>query len=126
MLERAKSAATKHKTALLVILCLLLVVVAYAIGRHSAAEQTATEKPAVMSQEQTQDKDGQPLPPEEQKVDVYKVNLNKPHKVKVGMTQVDARSYWSAGVQVGRWEGVVHGQSGRMKGGSVMYTIAAW
>lgn len=55
MLERVKRAATKHKTALLVILCLLLVVVAYAVGRHSVAEQTATEKPAVMTQEETQD-----------------------------------------------------------------------
>lgn len=56
MLERVKDTITKHKTVLLVILCLLLVGIAYAVGRHSAAKQTATEKPAVMTQEQTQDK----------------------------------------------------------------------
>ena len=55
MLERARQVVTEHKTALLVILCLLLIGIAYAIGRHSAPEQTATEKPAVMTQEQTQD-----------------------------------------------------------------------
>ena len=55
MLERARQVVTEHKTALLVILCLLLIGIAYAIGRHSAPEQTATEKPVVMTQEQTQD-----------------------------------------------------------------------
>lgn len=55
MIDRAKRAIAEYKTALLVILCLLIVCVAYAIGRHSASEQTATEKPAVMTQEQTQD-----------------------------------------------------------------------
>lgn len=55
MLERARQVVTEHKTALLVILCLLLIGIAYAIGRHSAPEQTATEKPAVMTQEQMQD-----------------------------------------------------------------------
>lgn len=53
MIERVKQLVTEHKTALLVILCLLLVVVAYAVGRHSVAEQTVAEKPAVMTQEQT-------------------------------------------------------------------------
>ena len=55
MIDRAKRAIAEYKTALLVILCLLIVCVAYAIGRHSVSEQTATEKPAVMTQEQTQD-----------------------------------------------------------------------
>lgn len=55
MLERAKQVVTEHKTALLVIVCLLTVGIAYAVGRHSASEQTTAEKPAVMTQEQTQD-----------------------------------------------------------------------
>lgn len=206
MLERVKDTITKHKTVLLVILCLLIVCVAYAIGRHSAPEQTATEKPAVMTQEQTQDaerlraqldisrananalqqrlteaqtgqraptvtyhvtaptveraaqvverqireddptlpmaareksdrtvvtpitqdKDGKQLPTEQQKVDVYKINLNKAHKIKAGVTQIDTQTYWTAGVQIGRWEGLVHGQAGKVKGGSVMYTVAEW
>ena len=206
MLERVKQTITTHKTALLVILCLLIVGIAYAVGRYSASEQTATEKPAVMSQEQTQDtaalraqldisranadalqkrlteaqagqraptvtyhvtaptveraaqaverqireddptlpraarektdrtvvtpivkdKDGKDLPPADQKVDVYKINLNKAHKIKAGVTQIDAQTYWTAGVQIGRWEGLVHGQTGKVKGGSVMYTVAEW
>lgn len=206
MFERVKDIITKHKTVLLVILCLLIIGVAYAVGRHSASEQTAAEKPAVLTQEQTQDaaalraqldishanaqalqkrlaevqagqraptvtyhvsapnveraaqvverqireddptlpraareksdrtvvtpitkdKDGKDLPAEEQKVDVYKINLNKAHKIKAGVTQIDTQTYWTAGLQLGRWEGLVHGQSTKVKGGSVMYTVAEW
>ena len=206
MIERAKRAVIEHKPALLVILCLMLVGIAYAIGRHSAPGQMAAEKPAVMTQEQTQDaerlraqldisranaralqqrlteaqagqraptvtyhvsaptveqaaqvverqireddpalphavreksdrtvvtpitkdKDGKQLPTEEQKIDVYKINLNKAHKIKAGVTQIDTQTYWTAGVQIGRWEGLVHGQAVKVKGGSVMYTVAEW
>ena len=206
MLERVKQVVTGRKMALLVILCLLLAGIAYAVGRHSAPEQTATEKPAIMTQEQTQDvralraqldisksnaetlqhrlaeaqagqrvptvtyhvtaptveraaqvverqiktddptlpraareksdrtvvtpitkdADGKDLPADQQKVDVYKINLNKAHKIKAGVTQIDTQTYWTAGVQIGRWEGLVHGQAGKVKGGSVMYTVAEW
>ena len=206
MLERVKDTITKHKAVLLVILCFLLVGIAYAVGRHSVSEQTAADKPAVMTQEQTQDTaalraqldisksnaetlqkrlaevqsgqrapttsyyvsaptveraaqvverqiredtptlpmaareksgrtvvtpivkdaDGNDLPSDQQKVDVYKINLNKAHKIKAGVTQIDAQTYWTAGVQLGRWEGLVHGQSTKVKGGSVMYTVAEW
>ena len=74
----------------------------------------------------TKDKDGKDLPPDQQKVDVYKINLNKAHKIKAGVTQIDTQTYWTAGVQIGRWEGLVHGQAGKVKGGSVMYTVAEW
>jgi hypothetical protein len=205
MIEQAKRIVTKHKTVVLVILCLLIVGIAYAVGRQSA-DQTAAEKPAVLTQEQTQDKaalwaqldisranadalqkqlaeaqagqraptttyyvtaptveraaqvverqiktddptlpraareksdrtvvtpivkdaEGKDLAPEEQKVDVYKINLNKAHKIKAGVTQIDTQTYWTAGLQLGRWEGLVHGQSTKVKGGSVMYTVAEW
>ncbi len=205
MIERMKRLVTEHKTACLAILCVLLVGIAYAVGRHSAAD-TAAEKPAVMTQEQTQDvralraqldisksnaetlqrrlaeaqagqraptttyyvsaptveraaqvverqiktddptlpraareksdrtvvtpitkdADGKDLPPADQKVDVYKINLNKAHKIKAGITQIDTQTYWTAGVQLGRWEGLMHGQAGKVKGGSVMYTVAEW
>ena len=206
MLERVKDTITKHKTALLAILCILIVGVAYAVGRHSASEQATAEKPAVMTQEQTQDaktlrqqldiskssaevlqrrlaevqagqraptttyyvsaptveraaqvverqireddptlpraarektdrtvvtpitkdKDGKELSPDDQRVDVYKINLRKDHRIKAGITQIDTQTYWTAGVQLGRWEGLVHGQAGKVKGGSVMYTVAEW
>jgi len=74
----------------------------------------------------TKDKDGKALPADQQKVDVYKINLNKAHKIKAGVTQIDTQTYWTAGVQLGRWEGLVHGQSTKVKGGSVMYTVAEW
>ena len=206
MIERVKQVVTERKMTLLVILCLLLAGIAYAVGRHSVSEQTAADKPAVMTREETQDKaalraqldvsranaealqrrladvqagqraptvtyhvtaptvergaqvvewqireddpalpravreksdrtvvtpitkdkDGHELPPEERKVDVYKINLNKAHKIKAGITQIDTQTYWTAGVQLGRWEGLVHGQAGKVKGGSVMYTVAEW
>ena len=206
MFERVKDIIIKNKTAMLVLLCLLIVGIAYAVGRHSASDQKAAENPTVLTQEQTQDaealqaqldisranaqalqkrladvqagqrtpaatyyvsaptveraaqvverqireddptlpraareksdrtvvtpitkdKDGKDLPAEEQKVDVYKINLNKAHKIKAGVTQIDTQTYWTAGVQLGRWEGLVHGQSTKVKGGSVMYTVAEW
>ena len=209
MLERAKSAATKHKTALLAILCILLVLlvgIAYAIGRHSAVEQTAAEKPTAMKQEETQDverlraqldvsranaealqkrltevqagqrtpsatyyvqaptveraativerqikedaptlpraarekadrtvvtpitqdKDGRTLPPEEQKVDVYKVNLRKDHRIKAGASVIDGKALMSVGYEQGRLEALAHFDGGRYKGVTVMYNVAEW
>ena len=62
----------------------------------------------------------------EYQVGVYKINLNKTRKVKAGVTQVDSRTYWTAGLQVGRWEALAHGQGSDVKGGSVIYTVAEW
>lgn len=59
-------------------------------------------------------------------VGVYKINLNKTRKIKAGVTQVDGHAYWTAGLQVGRWEALAHGQGGDVKGGSVIYTVAEW
>lgn len=205
MIERVKRTVTAHKTTCAVILAVLLVCIAYAVGRY-AGHEAEQGKPAVMTQEETQDarklkdrldistanaaalekritaiqagqrapsttyyvtaptveraatvaerqiredsptlpraareksdrtvvtpitkdKDGKDLPPAEQKVDVYKINLNKAHKIKAGVTQIDTQTYWTAGLQLGRLEGLVHGQSTKVKGGSVMYTVAEW
>lgn len=205
MLERAKRAVIEHKPALLVILCLMLVGIAYAIGRHSVSEQTATEKPTVMTQEETQDtaalraqldisksnaealqrrfcvqagqrtptvtyhvtaptveraaqvvekqireddptlpraareksdrtvvtpitkdKDGHELPPEEQKVDVYKINLNKAHKIKAGTSVIDGKALMSIGYEQGRFEALAHFDGSHYKGATVMYNVAEW
>ena len=206
MIERAKRAVIEHKPALLVILCLMLVGIAYAIGRHSAPGQTAAEKPAVMTQGETQDvtalrnqfdisranaqalqkrlteaqagqraptvtyhvtaptveratqvverqireddptlpraareksdrtvvtpitkdKDGKDLPPVEQKVDVYKINLNKAHKIKAGASVVDGKALMSIGYEQGRLEALAHFDGGRYKGATVMYNVAEW
>ena len=205
MLERMRYIVTKHKTALLVILCVLLIGIAYAVGRHSAAD-TEAEKPAVMTQEQTQDtatlrqqldisksnaetlqrrlaevqagqrvpsttyyvsaptveraaqvverqireddptlpraareksdrtivtpitkdKDGQPLAPEEQKVDVYKVNLRKDHRIKAGASVIDGKPLMSIGYEQGRFEALAHFDGARYKGVTVMYNVIEW
>ena len=205
MLERVKDTITKHKMALLVFLCLLIVGIAYAIGRHSA-DQTAAEKPAVMTQEQTQDKealraqldisranaqalqkrlaeaqagqrapivtyhvtaptveraaqvverqiredsptlpmaarektdrtvvtpitkdkDGKDLPPDQQKVDVYKINLRKDHRIKAGATMIDGKALMTIGYEQGRFEALAHFDGGKYKGATVMYNVAEW
>ena len=206
MIERARALVREHKTAVLAILLVLLVGIAYAVGRHSAAEQTAAEKPAVMTQEQTQDKaalraqldisranadalqkhlaevhagqraptttyymsaptveraaqvverqiredaptlpraareqtdrtvvtpitkdkDGKQLPTEKQKVDVYKINLRKDHRIKAGATIIDGKALMSVGYEQGRFEGLAHFDGARYKGMTVMYNLAEW
>ena len=206
MTERVKWLVIEHKASLLVILCLLIVGIAYAVGRHAISEQTATEKPAVMTQEQTQDVkalrnqldtsrananalqqrlmearagqrapsttyyvsaptveraativerqiredvptlpraareqtdrtvvtpitkggDGKDLPPEQQKVDVYKINLRKDHRIKVGASVIDGKALMSIGYEQGRFEALAHFDGGRYKGATVMYNIAEW
>ena len=206
MLERARQVVTEHKTALLVILCLLLVGIAYAVGRNSTEERSATEKPAVMTQEQTQDvkalrnqldisqananalqkrlmeaqagqrapsttyyvsaptveraaqvverqireddptlpraarektdrtvitpitqdKDGKDLPPTEQKVDVYKINLRKDHRIKTGASVIDGKALMTVGYEQGRFEALAHFDGGTYKGTTVMYNVAEW
>ena len=205
MLERMRYIVTKHKTTCLAILCILLVGIAYAVGRHSA-DQTAAEKPAVMTQEQTQDAaalraqldisksnaealqrrladvqagqraptttyyvtaptveraaqvverqireddptlprvareksdrtvvtpitkdmDGKDLPAEEQKVDVYKINLRKDHRIKVGASIVDGKAMMTVGYEQGRVEALAHFDGGQYKGATVMYNVAEW
>ena len=206
MIERCKQLVTKHKTALLVILCLLFVGIAYAAGRHSASEQTASEKPAVMTQEQmrdaerlraqldisernaadlkrklanvqrggqapsttyyvtaptveraaqvverqiredaptlpraarekadrtvvtpiTKDKDGKDLPLAKQKVDVYKINLRKDHRIKAGASVIGGKALMSIGYEQGRFEALAHFDGGRYKGATVTYNIIEW
>ena len=206
MIEQVKRADTEHKPALLVILCLMLVGIAYAIGRHSAPGQTAAEKPAVMTQGEMQDKaalraqldisrananalqqrlteaqagqraptvtyhvaaptveratqvverqiredaptlpkavreksdrtvvtpitkdaDGKDLPPVEQKVDVYKINLRKDHRIKAGASVIDGKPLMSIGYEQGRFEALAHFDGSRYKGATVMYNVAEW
>lgn len=209
MFERTRTTVTEHKTVLLVILLIMLLLIlgiAYALGRHSVPEQTATEKPAVMTQEQTQDvkalrtqldisranadalqkrladvqagqraptvtyhvsaptveraaqvverqireddptlpraarkksdrtvvtpivkdKDGDTLPPEEQKVDVYKIDLRKNHRIKAGASVIDDKAMMTVGYEQGRFEALAHFEGGKYKGATVMYTVAEW
>ena len=205
MFERMKQVVTKHKTALLVILLLLIVCIAYAVGRY-AGHEAAEEKPAVMTQEETQDVrklkdrldistanaaalekriaaiqsgqraptttyyvtaptveraatvverqiredsptlprvareksdrtvvtpitkdvDGKDLPADQQKVDVYKINLRKDRRIKAGASVIDGKALMSVGYEQGRFEALAHFDGGRYKGATVMYNVAEW
>lgn len=205
MLERVRDTITTHKTACAAILAVLLVCIAYAVGRY-AGHEAAEEKPALMTQEETQDarklkdrldistananalekritaiqagrrapsttyyvtaptveraatvverqiredsptlpmaarektdrtvvtpifkdKDGQDLPPDQQKVDVYKINLRKDHRVKAGATMIDGKALVTVGYEQGRFEALAHFDGGKYKGATVMYNVAEW
>ena len=206
MLQKVKDFAAEHKTVVLVVILVLLVGIAYAVGRHSAPEQTVTEKPAVMTQEQTQDAaalraqldvsranaealqkrltevqagqrtpsatyyvqaptveraaqvverqikedaptlpraareksdrtivtpitkdvDGKDLPTEQQKVDVYKINLRKDRRIKAGASVIDGKALMTVGYEHGRFEALAHFDGARYKGMTVMYNVAEW
>lgn len=72
------------------------------------------------------DKDGKELPPEQKKVDVYKINLRKDHRIKAGATMVDGKAYATVGYEQGRFEALVHFDGAQVHGGSVMYNIVEW
>lgn len=73
------------------------------------------------------DPTGKELPPEEQRVDVYKINLNKTHRIKAGVTTMsDGQNYASIGYEQDRMEVLVHKGGGDKWGASIMYNIAVW
>ena len=72
------------------------------------------------------DKDGQDLPPDQQKVDVYKINLNKTHKIKAGATMIDGKALATIGYEQGRFEALAHFDGARCRGATVMYNVAEW
>ncbi|WP_295164963.1 glycoprotease [Selenomonas sp. F0473] len=199
MIERIKQTSAKYKAVVLGALAVLLISITYIVGRHSAPSWTAEEKPAVMTQEQTQDvkalrkqldiskanaealkkqlaevqaerrapavtyyveapdvdraaqvveqqiKEDSPTLPraareksdrtivtpiktdkEQQKVDVYKINLRKDHRIKAGASIVNGKALMSVGYEQGRFEALAHFDDGHYKGATVMYNIIEW
>ena len=63
---------------------------------------------------------------DEQKVDVYKINLNKVHKIKAGVTLIDNKAYETIGYQAGKVEVLTHFNGQHLEGGSVLYTVKEW
>lgn len=62
-----------------------------------------------------------------QKVDVYKINLRKDHKIKAGLLSAGDKTYLGAGYQAGHWEGMIYTKSGHnIDAASVSYTIKQW
>ena len=205
-MDEEKRKRQAHIIALLLTVTIVIFGFAYAIGRHAATEQTAAEKPAVMTQVQTQDKtvlrtqldisranadalqkrltevqagqraptvtyhvtastveraaqvverqireddpklpraarekfdrtvvtpivkdkDGKDLPADQQKVDVYKINLRKDHRVKVGASVIDGKALMTIGYEQGRFEALAHFDGGKYKGATVTYNIIEW
>ena len=205
MLERVKDTITTHKTTCTAILAVLLVGIAYAVGRY-AGHEAAEEKPVVLTQEETQDvrklkdrldistananalekritaiqagqrapsttyyvtaptveraatvverqirtddatlpmaarektdrtvvtpivknRDGQDLPSDQQKVDVYKINLRKDRRIKAGASVIDGKALMTVGYEQGRFEALAHFDGGKYKGATVMYNVAEW
>ena len=74
----------------------------------------------------TKDKVGKQLPTEEQKVDVYKINLRKDHRIKAGASVIDGKALMSIGYEQGRFEALAHFDGGRYKGVTVMYNVIEW
>lgn len=63
---------------------------------------------------------------DQQKVDVYKINLNKAHKIKAGVTVLDSKAYETIGYQAGKVEVLTHFDGQHFEGGSVLYTVKEW
>nr|WP_314808368.1 glycoprotease [uncultured Selenomonas sp.] len=74
----------------------------------------------------TKDGDGKDLPAEQQKVDVYKINLRKDHRIKAGASVIDGKALMSIGYEQGRFEALAHFDGGRYKGATVTYNIIEW
>ena len=74
----------------------------------------------------TKDEDGKDLPAERQKVDVYKINLRKAHRIKAGASVIDGKPLMSIGYEQGRFEALAHFDGSHSKGVTVMYNVAEW
>ena len=74
----------------------------------------------------TKDVDGKDLPTDQQKVDVYKINLRKDHRIKAGATMIDGKALMTVGYEQGKLEALAHFDGSRYKGATVMYNVAEW
>ena len=64
---------------------------------------------------------------DEQKVDVYKINLNKAHRIIGGVTVLETgKVYETVGYQAGDFQGLAHFDGKQFKGASALYTFAKW
>ena len=97
-------------------------------GAETVARDIQEDKPSVpaAAREKT-DRTVVTADHDHQKVDVYKVNLRKPHKIKAGLMTANGKTYGGIGYQYGRWEGMLYTRTGRkVEAGSITYTIAEW
>ena len=74
----------------------------------------------------TKDGSGNELPTENQKVDVYKIDLRKDHRIKAGVTVVNSNVYNTVGYEQGRVEVLAQAKGTSLKGGTVLYNVIEW
>lgn len=87
---------------------------------------TAQEATAPTAAKEKTDKTVVTVNTAQQKVDVYKINLQKNHKVKVGALAVKDHAYPAIGYQQGRVDVAVATDGRKVKGGYAMYTVTQW
>lgn len=64
---------------------------------------------------------------DEQKIDVYKINLNKTHRIMGGVTVLETgKIYETVGYQAGDFQGLAHFDGKHFKGASALYAFAKW
>ena len=63
---------------------------------------------------------------DQQKVDVYKINLRNNHKIKAGVLYADDKAYAGVGYQAGRVEAMAYMSADGKKAGAVNYTVKEW
>lgn len=64
---------------------------------------------------------------DEQKVDVYKININKAHRIMGGITVLETgKVYETVGYQAGDFQSLAHFDGKHFKGASALYTFAKW
>ena len=97
-------------------------------GAETVARDIQEDKPSVpAAARQKTDRTVVTADHDRQKVDVYKVNLRKHHKVKVGAMTTGDKTYIGEGYQYGRWEGMVYTRIGRkVEAGSITHTVKEW
>lgn len=64
---------------------------------------------------------------DEQKVDVYKINLDKPHSILAGVTVMkNGEVYETVGYEDKRFEGLAHFKGSEFKGASALVKVVRW
>nr|DAY34450.1 MAG TPA: hypothetical protein [Caudoviricetes sp.] len=64
---------------------------------------------------------------DEQKVDVYKINLDKPHSIVAGVTvMTNGEVYETVGYEDKRFEGLAHFKGSEFKGASALVKVVRW
>lgn len=64
---------------------------------------------------------------DEQKVDVYKINLDKPHSILAGVTvMTNGEVYETVGYEDKRFEGLAHFKGSEFKGASALVKVVRW